>query len=159
MLVASYIGMTNAPVPTVFVRGVCMSKTVSVNNLKKTYAVMQPDMSLALEAVSPELYPSLDANYNGFKNHSLIACHDFDADWGSWEMHPAGDELVVLMSGCATMVLMKDGVEAPVCLDEPGSYVVVPKGLWHTAKISEPTKMLFMTPGEGTLHADSPPID
>lgn len=134
-----------------------MSKTVSVHNLKKTYAVMQPDMLLALEAVSPDLYPSLDANYSGFANHSLIACHDFDADWGSWEMHPAGDELVMLMSGRATLILMRDGEEVPVLLAEPGSYLVVPKALWHTAQISEPTTMLFMTPGEGTLHADDPP--
>ena len=35
-------------------------------------------------------------------------------------------------------------------LRDPGSYVVVPKGTWHTARTSVPTRMLFMTPGEGT---------
>ncbi|WOJ98083.1 cupin [Congregibacter brevis] len=134
-----------------------MSRITSVQNLKNTYAVMQPDMSLALEEVCPELYPSLDENYNGFKNHSLVACHEFDADWGSWEMHPAGDELVVLMSGRVTMILLNGETETSLSLEEPGSYVVVPKGLWHTALIAEPTKMLFMTPGEGTLHAEVPP--
>jgi len=74
-------------------------------------------------------------------------------------MLPTVDEIVILMSWSSTVVLMLDGAEVPVCLNQPGSYVVVPKGLWHTAHISEPTTMLFMTPGEGTLHADSPPID
>ena len=149
--------LTITIVELVFACEVPMSTLLSAHNLKNTYAVLQPGMSLALETVSPELYPSLDANYDGFKNHSLIACHDFEEDWGSWEMHPAGDELVMLMSGRATMVVLNEDVETTVCLEKPGSYVVVPKGLWHTALITEPTKMLFMTPGEGTLHADSPP--
>ena len=29
-------------------------------------------------------------------------------------------------------------------------HVVVPKGTWHTARTSVPTKMLFVTPGQGT---------
>jgi quercetin dioxygenase-like cupin family protein len=37
-----------------------------------------------------------------------------------------------------------------VSLTEPGSFVIVPKGTWHTARIAKPTSMLFVTPGEGT---------
>ena len=32
----------------------------------------------------------------------------------------------------------------------PGSFVIVPRGTWHTARTSVATKMLFITPGEGT---------
>jgi hypothetical protein len=28
----------------------------------------------------------------------------------------------------------------------------VPKGIWHTANTTLPTKMLFVTPGAGTEH-------
>jgi hypothetical protein len=35
-------------------------------------------------------------------------------------------------------------------LRDAGSYVVVPKGVWHTARTSVATRMLFVTPGEGT---------
>jgi len=35
-------------------------------------------------------------------------------------------------------------------LAKPGDYVVVPRGTWHTAHVSVPTRMLFVTPGEGT---------
>jgi len=29
----------------------------------------------------------------------LVALHDFHEDWTSWEMHPAGDELVLCVTG------------------------------------------------------------
>jgi mannose-6-phosphate isomerase-like protein (cupin superfamily) len=77
------------------------------------------------------------------------ARYDF-ADWPTWEMHPAGDEVVVLMSGAAEMVLDRGGGHETVSLTQPGSFVIVPKGTWHTARISTPTSMLFVTPGEGT---------
>jgi hypothetical protein len=32
--------------------------------------------------------------------------------------------------------------------------VVVPKATWHTAKISTPTALLFVTPGEATQNRD-----
>lgn len=37
-------------------------------------------------------------------------------------------------------------------LSEPGTYVLIPRGTWHTATTSEPTRMLFLTDGEGTDH-------
>ena len=66
------------------------------------------------------------------------------------ERHPAGDEIVCLLSGDVKMVLDRGGAEEVAGLRDPGSYVVVPKGTWHTARTSVPTRMLFVTPGEGT---------
>jgi hypothetical protein len=48
------------------------------------------------------------------------------------------------------MVLDRDGMEEVTHLRDSGSYVVIPKGTWHTARTSVATKMLFITPGEGT---------
>lgn len=127
------------------------------SNLNRTFAVLTPTMGLALEDVGPQLYETLDANYDSFRNHSLVACHEFSADWSTWEMHPAGDELVVLLAGAATMVLLIDGEERLVELMDAQEFVVVPRGCWHTARVSEPTTMLFVTPGEGTLNAEEPP--
>jgi mannose-6-phosphate isomerase-like protein (cupin superfamily) len=63
-------------------------------------------------------------------------------------MHPAGDEIVCLLSGRASFEFEGRGHVAE--LSEPGSYVIVPKGTWHTAHTTVPTRMLFITPGEGT---------
>jgi hypothetical protein len=48
------------------------------------------------------------------------------------------------------MVLDRNGVEEIIHLRDPGSFVIVPKGTWHTGRTSIPTTMLFVTPGEGT---------
>ncbi|MBT8422041.1 MAG: cupin [Gammaproteobacteria bacterium] len=129
---------------------------ITAQDLSKVFAVLQPDMAVAQKTVRPELYDALDAHYNGFKNHALVACHDFSEDWGTWEMHPAGDEIVVLLSGSATMVLWRDGAKESVQLDSSGAYVVIPRGIWHTAQVTGPTKMLFITPGQSTEHGGDP---
>lgn len=41
--------------------------------------------------------------------------------------------------------------------DLASTFVVVPRGTWHTAKVHAATTMLFITPGEGTENRESPP--
>ena len=36
--------------------------------------------------------------------------------------------------------------------DDGRGAVVVPKGVWHTAKVLAPSRMLFVTMGAGTQH-------
>lgn len=119
-------------------------------DLSSTFVVLQPDQAMALVDVTPTVFEDLDRRFAGFKAHVLMSSFSFEADWPSWEMHPAGDELVCLLSGEAKMVLARAGAEEVTHLRQPGEYIVVPKGTWHTARTSVPTKMLFLTPGEGT---------
>ena len=119
-------------------------------DLAKTFVVLKPDRTTALVDVTPTVYEELDRRFDGFRDHVLVSTYAFDADWPSWERHPAGDEIVCLLSGNVRLVLERDGGEEIVQLSEPGTYVVVPKGTWHTARTSVPTRMLFVTPGEGT---------
>lgn len=121
-------------------------------NLKDQCAVLKPDQSVDLLTVTAGLYQELDTRFGGFKSHLLISMHDFEADWGMWENHPAGDEIVVLISGAARMVLRRNSGEETVDLVDQGAFVVVPRGVWHTALIGSATRMLFITPGEGTLN-------
>jgi quercetin dioxygenase-like cupin family protein len=67
-------------------------------------------------------------------------------------MHPNGDEIVCLLEGRVTFVLERHGREERLELAEPGAYVLVPRGTWHTAKTSTRCRMLFITAGEGTQH-------
>jgi mannose-6-phosphate isomerase-like protein (cupin superfamily) len=119
-------------------------------DLASTFAVLDPDHRATLVEVTPTIYQELDERFDGFEGRLLVSCFGFESDWPTWERHPAGDEIVCLLSGDVTMVLDRDGVEDVVHLGDPGSYVVVPKGTWHTARTSVATKMLFITPGEGT---------
>jgi mannose-6-phosphate isomerase-like protein (cupin superfamily) len=119
-------------------------------DLASTYVVFEPDHSAVPVTVSPTMFEILDQRFDHFKGRLLVSSFIFDTDWPSWEMHGAGDEIVCLLSGEATLVLDRDGVEEVTHLRDPGAFVIVPKGTWHTARTTVPTKMLFVTPGEGT---------
>ena len=86
----------------------------------------------------------------------LMTAFSFSEPWKVWERHPAGEELVMLLSGAATVVLEETGGERAIELTTPGAYVLVPQNVWHTARTSVPTTMLFLTPGAGTDHR---PVD
>jgi mannose-6-phosphate isomerase-like protein (cupin superfamily) len=64
------------------------------------------------------------------------------------EMHPDGDEILVLVSGQIDLVLENwSGHEnIPVF---PGQAVVVPRGVWHRVTSRQPGRLLHITPGPG----------
>lgn len=81
----------------------------------------------------------------------LVSEFEFTSDWTNWEMHPEGDEFVYLLSGQALMHLeLPTGVQHVPLVGRAA--VIVPRGVWHTATLSVPTRMLFMTRGSGTMH-------
>lgn len=124
----------------------------SSQSITKDFVVLSPDKHATIERCDSGLYERLDKDYGGFKGHDLISCYEFDDDWSSWERHPHGDEVVVLLSGAATFVLQcEDGVKS-LHLEQEGAYVIIPKNVWHTVQTGVKTKILFVTPGEGTEH-------
>jgi mannose-6-phosphate isomerase-like protein (cupin superfamily) len=79
----------------------------------------------------------------------LICVMPQEETWDSWERHPAGDEVVVLLSGRVDLVQDLDGAEHVVEL-QAGQAVINPAGVWHTARVHDPGVALFVTPGRGT---------
>jgi mannose-6-phosphate isomerase-like protein (cupin superfamily) len=79
----------------------------------------------------------------------LVSIYRFDANWHSWEMHPAGDELVVCVAGKITLHQDDHGTMTSVTL-EPGDYAINPPGVWHTADVAGEATALFITAGQGT---------
>ncbi len=65
-------------------------------------------------------------------------------------MHPAGDELLVLLSGAIDVVLETDAGNRVVELTE-GTSCLVPRGTWHR-QIRTPGRELAITYGKGTQH-------
>jgi len=59
-----------------------------------------------------------------------FVCED---DWANWEMHPEADEFVYLLSGDVALVLELPTGTATIRLSDRGA-VVVPRGVWHTAR-------------------------
>ena len=74
-----------------------------------------------------------------------------EGDWGNWEMHPNGDEFVYLLDGDIEFQL--ETIEGVIAQRISGrGAVVVPRGVWHTAKVFKPSRMFFITMGAGTEH-------
>jgi mannose-6-phosphate isomerase-like protein (cupin superfamily) len=124
------------------------------DHLRSTYLRLRPDCSVEPLPVDDQFWPRLMAGELGSFHHEyLVTSFSFDTDWPHWEMHPNGDEIVALMAGACTPVLeAPDGKQREVRLAEPGSFVLVPRGTWHIARVGGPTTMFFITPGEGTQH-------
>ena len=81
----------------------------------------------------------------------LVMAAPIKESWNFWERHPAGDEVVVVMSGRMTLVQEVDGADQRIELD-PGEAAINPRGVWHTTDVDEPGDVLFVTPGRGTEH-------
>ena len=81
----------------------------------------------------------------------LVTMGPVTASWDSWERHPAGEEVVLLLSGRVDLIQRIEGSERRVPLG-PGQAVINPPGVWHTADVHEAGDALFITPGRGTEH-------
>lgn len=86
------------------------------------------------------------------KEGRLVSAYRFTQNWDMWEMHPAGDEVVICLDG--TLILhqeLADGTTATLTL-AAGDYAINPPGCWHTADIEGEASALFITAGLGTEH-------
>jgi mannose-6-phosphate isomerase-like protein (cupin superfamily) len=82
----------------------------------------------------------------------IVSLFRFEEPWTSWEMHPAGDEVVCCLQGQMTLHQdLPDGTEQSHELG-PGEYAINPAGTWHTADAAGPVVALFITAGKGTTH-------
>jgi uncharacterized cupin superfamily protein len=110
----------------------------------------------------------------------LVMVGGSSSSWTFWERHPAGDELVVVLSGRVTLVQEHDrepveerrsGADDQAMRTETtqtahtvrtirtvqiplsaGEAAINPRGTWHTTDVEEPARILFITPGMGTEH-------
>jgi len=122
-------------------------------NIESTYLRLRPNASVETLRADAAFWQRLSSGQLGtFHNEYLVTSHRFHGDWPTWEMHPNGDEIVCLLSGAASFLLEFEERTQTIELKAAGSYVVVPKGVWHTAKGASAACMLFITAGEGTLH-------
>jgi len=130
-----------------------MSNANRAFNLNATYLRLRSDVTIEALNGDATFWPRLMSGQLGdFHNEFLVITTDYVEDWAFWEMHPAGDELVCLLAGAVVMILEQDGKPVATSLEAPGEFVLVPKGTWHTAKVSASCRMLFITAGEGTQH-------
>jgi mannose-6-phosphate isomerase-like protein (cupin superfamily) len=101
---------------------------------------------------------------NGEMQDAFVKLTDFDqssiylthySGFSEWERHPAGDELVQVVEGETTLVLLNDGIEAKNKLCQ-GEFLVVPQGVWHRFESPKGLKVLTITPPPTEHSIDMP---
>jgi len=81
----------------------------------------------------------------------LVMIETTAADWSTWECHPLGDEIVIVLEGDGTFIQQVDGGEQHIDVS-PGDTIINPKGVWHTADVVSPIKAVYITPCPETDH-------
>ena len=86
-----------------------------------------------------------------FEDGWLVSEFVCSEDWKNWEMHPQAEEFVYLLSG--DIEFIQEGPSGTTATRITGrGAVLVPRGVWHTALVFAPSRMLFVTMGGGTQH-------
>lgn len=78
----------------------------------------------------------------------MVVVIDEEGPGDHWERHPAGDEVIVCLSGAVTVV--REAGEQVVL--RPGEATVNPAGVWHAVDADGAARILTITPGLGTEH-------
>ncbi|XRD81927.1 cupin domain-containing protein [Dyella halodurans] len=73
-----------------------------------------------------------------------------------WERHPNGDEVVMVLEGTTTVVLLRDAKEERYFL-AANELVVIPVGVWHRFEESDRVKVMTITP-QPTEHSLDTPV-
>lgn len=128
-----------------------MSNSVASYKAVDTYVHLGPDGSAVPLQVTSTFWEELASGaFARLGPGRLVSTYDFTENWSSWEKHPAGEELVILLAGAMELILSIDGREEGVSLTGPGQFLLVPRDTWHTANVQRCAQALFITPGEGT---------
>jgi mannose-6-phosphate isomerase-like protein (cupin superfamily) len=97
----------------------------------------------------PEFWKTVDRN--AAAGGMLVTASAGTANSRHWEMHPNGDEALVLLEGKVRMIFERSGGDEAHDM-APGATLIVPQGTWHRAETQRGYRMLYMTFGSGTQH-------
>ena len=120
-------------------------------NPQHTYVHLSADGCATALAGGDSFWALPESEMARFGRGWLVSEFECASDWPNWEMHPSGDEFVYLLSGAVDLLLEQADGTRTVPLRGSGA-VVVPRGVWHTARVLAPSRMLHITLGSGTQH-------
>lgn len=124
----------------------------------KPFDLLQSD-ALHLAATGVRAVPGFGHDYDKYMQAfctksdpgRLVCVFETKEPWSSWEIHPEGDEVVIVLRGRASFIQQIDGQERTVVVG-PNEAIVNPAGTPHTADVIEPFTALYITPCPGTHH-------
>jgi len=126
------------------------SALTSPFDLINTYVHLEDGPTATPVDVSADFWATIDKRTELHSGRLVTLFHIQSTDeWVHWEMHPAGDELVCLLSGAIDLVLQENDGERIIELGSRAASII-PRGVWHRAVVHTPSDVMFVTRGEGT---------
>lgn len=116
-------------------------------DLADTYLHLERGPGIGVIDVDENFWATIDERTD-LDDGRLVMAMPMTADWTNWEMHPEGDEVILVTDG---VVRVHTESNEPVTVRAP-ELVVMPAGTWHTMDVIEPARVLTITWGAGTQH-------
>jgi mannose-6-phosphate isomerase-like protein (cupin superfamily) len=131
-----------------------MNSTPAAFDLAHTYVKLDGDVRAQAVPVDPLFWQQIDSRPE-FQHGRLVMVFNFTSDWPTWEIHPAGEEVVHVLAGAMEFTLHLPDGDLTQTLT-PGATCLVPRNTWHTARVRDRCTALFITPCAGTRNAAHP---
>jgi mannose-6-phosphate isomerase-like protein (cupin superfamily) len=116
-------------------------------DLADTYLHLDAGAGIEVLPVDEQFWATIDQR-SDLDVGRLMMATPVTADWANREMHPDGDEVILVTDG-AVRVHTDSG--EPVVVRAP-DLVLLPAGAWHTMDVIEPGRVVTITWGAGTQH-------
>ena len=122
----------------------------STFDLINTYVHLKDGADAVPVAVGDDFWATIDKRTELQSGRLVTLFHIQSTDeWVHWEMHPAGDEIVCLLSGAIDLIL-QEGERERILELRSRAAGIIPRGVWHRAIVHTPSDVLFITRGAGT---------
>lgn len=119
-------------------------------DLTSTYVHLADGPAAVAIPVGPDFWQRIGERADLQRGRLVTRFHQ-SRTWDHWEMHPAGEEVLILLSGALDLILDGAGEQRTVAM-RAGDAFIVPRGTWHRGIVHEAGELVGITYGEGTQH-------
>lgn len=119
-------------------------------DLKSTYVHLADGPAAVAIPVGPDFWQRIGERED-LQRGRLVTRFQQSRDWDHWEMHPAGEEVLILLSGALDLILDEEGAHRTVSMRASDTFIV-PRGTWHRGIVLGAGELMGITYGEGTQH-------
>ncbi|MEM9456227.1 MAG: hypothetical protein AAGF11_18745 [Myxococcota bacterium] len=120
-------------------------------DLHRTYVHLSPNGEGRPLSVDDQFWATIAIRTELHEGY-LVTRSRMTEDWPHWEMHPEGEELLVLLAGSIDLELDDGQQQWTVALRPNAGAWLNRRGVWHRALVHEPSDVLLVTAGRGTQH-------
>ncbi len=118
-----------------------MSKATRIS-IKDEFALLECLSNRTPESTDEEMRNSV-SKLSDYRDGAIFVTY-YDGNT-EWERHPVGDEIVLVVEGRTTLILLQNGRETPNELRD-GEFFVVHQNIWHRFETPSKLKVWSVTP-------------